>query len=96
MVCVNGQLSQLDGGNHFQRSDLTLSTQFSEAKTLCKKGCDSNSKCQYATLENKSGKRWCDLYSDACQGGSSGGAGTSMYTKSNALRFETYNIRLKY
>ena len=84
-TCDGGLLA--NGGNYFQREDLVPSAKLSEAKAECKKGCDANTQCQYATLETmedqtNGDKKWCNLHASACSI-MDGGAGQLMYTKSN-------------
>ena len=84
-TCDGGLLA--NGGNYFQREDLVPLAKLSEAKAECKKGCDANTQCQYATLETmedqtNGDKKWCNLHASACSI-MDGGAGQLMYTKSN-------------
>ena len=64
---------------HFQRADLKT---LPEAMKECKKGCDADATCRYATLVSaSSGPKTCEFYGTDCENNVMELAGSHLYIK---------------
>ena len=64
---------------HFQRADLKT---LPEAMKECKKGCDADATCRYATLVSaSSGPKTCEFYGTGCENNIMELTGSHLYMK---------------
>ena len=64
---------------HFQRADLKT---LPEAMKECKKGCDADATCRYATLVSaSSGPKMCEFYGTGCENNIMELTGSHLYIK---------------
>ena len=67
---------------HFQRADFKT---LPEAMTECKKGCDADATCRYATLVSaSSGPKTCEFYGSGCENNIMELTGSHLYMKQSS------------